>query len=332
MAIQSQRERHQFIQLDKIEKALGLRDGMTVLDIGAGPGLTSLWFAERLKTLGFGKAQVFATDVLSDRMEFLAGEARKKGLTQLFPVVVKRSGLDEFYRSHQYDLVLLSNVYYDLENPVAYFKELRPFLKPGGQILLVIYNQTPLFIAEDFTDLKGLVGALKANLGNPIARALPKTTLQLLYDTSAQASASLKDVLVGDFNRILMDLNFYKSCLSYNRFLNIKLTPREHELADWLLLGLREEGALAAPADLPASTPPKTLRSVLKLNRLFISALLGKYLAHGGIGVLNPASDINQYTSKYAVIRELGLAGYQFVKEEKLSVYFDAVFFTPIIP
>ena len=129
---------------------------MTILDIGAGPGYASFLFAERLQ----GTGEVFATDIRSDFVDHITDEAKRRGLGNLSAVVVSEKGLDEFYSRHRYDLVFLSNVYHCLAARVDYFTELRRFLKPGARLVVIIYNQTPLFCEDDFTGYDDLVKKL----------------------------------------------------------------------------------------------------------------------------------------------------------------------------
>ncbi len=317
IVIQRQIERHKYIRLDKFRDALGVHDGMTILDIGAGGGLTSFWFAETLH----GTGQVFATDVIPDYIEYIEEEAKSRGLTNISPVVVRRSGTDEFYGKHRYDFVLVSNVYFDLEKPVDYFKALRPFLNPGARLVFVIYNQAPLYSPDDLTDLDGLALAVKAS---PLLQKLSSATLSLLDDPAAQGGESLRNAMTEDFNRILTEPRLFESFMDYNMFRHELLGPAERQLADWLVMTLRESGNLDKPA---AQIEPAAMRSVIRLNRLLFSKKFGNFLANDGMGALYPAGDANHYTSKYALMREMGLAGYRFVKEIRLSPFFDAVIF-----
>ncbi len=76
----------------------------------------------------------------------------------------------------------------------------------------------------------------------------------------------------------------------------------------------------------------KAMRTVMKLNRLFFMKTLGGYLAEGGMGAYIPAGDANRHTSKYAMLRELDAAGYEYSKEISLSPFFDAVIMVPKAP
>src|SRR5512139_675659 len=126
-AIKRQQYRNEYVHFENIIGSLDITEGMTILDIGSGPGYASFLFAEKLR----GSGEVFATDIRQDFVHHIAEEARRRGLNNLFPVVVRSEGLDDFYGKHRYDLVFLSNVYHCLDNRIEYFGKLRGLLTPN---------------------------------------------------------------------------------------------------------------------------------------------------------------------------------------------------------
>ena len=92
---------------------------------------------------------------------------------------------------------------------------------------------------------------------------------------------------------------------------------------------LAEDGVLDGTHD-PGDE--RTLRTVIKLNRLFFIARFGDLLAEGGRGAYFPAGDANRHTSKYVLLRELDAAGYRLLEERRLPPFFDAVIMAPKAP
>jgi len=297
---------------------------MTILDIGSGPGYASFLFAEKLH----GSGEVFATDIREDFVRYIADEAKRRGLTNLFSALVKTEGLDDFYRKHRYDLVFLSNVYHCLDNRIEYFSSMRKLLNPGARLVLILYDQVPLLSVADLSDLDGLADSLsKKSDDDPFHKHLSTGTRQLLKDRTDREG--LERALVEDFNRMLVDPRFYKGFYDNSYFRKNLFTAPEREFANWLLMTLEEDGVLEKPVDQIAA---KAMRTVIKLNRLFFIKQLGDYLSGGGIGSYVPAGDANRHTSKYVMLRELDAAGYKFIHEIKLSPYFDAVIMVPRTP
>lgn len=321
LAVKRQQLRNAYVRFETLIDALDIREGMTILDIGAGPGHASFLLAEKLH----GTGEVFATDIREDFVRHIADEAKRKGLSNLVSVRVNEEGLDPFYGGHRYDLVLLSNVYHCLENRIEYFRELRGFLKPGARLVIVLYDQAPLFSVDDLSDLDGIVAGLSRGAeDDPFGRHLSDATRRLLEDPDRREE--LKRALVDDFNRMLADPGFHKGFYANSYFPKDFFTDSEREFANWLMMTLREEGVPDRPAD---PLDARALRTVIKLNRLFFRKRFGDHLAHRGAGAYIPAGDANRHTSKYVMLRELDAAGYGLDREIRLSPYFDAAVMAP---
>lgn len=323
-AIKRQEFRNEFTRFESVIDSLNIVPGMTILDIGSGPGYASFVFAERLH----GTGAVFATDIRKDFVDHIAAEAKKRGLTNLFSSVVKAEGVDDFYLKNRYDLVFLSNVYHCIDNRIDYFTTLRGLLKRNARLVLILYNQVPLFSVDDLSDTEGLVRSLATGAGDdPFFSHLSKGTRQLVKDNVN--SDAVETALIDDFNRMLTDPGFYKNFYKDFYFRKDFLTDQERDFANWLLMSLREEGVLDRPAD---QIDARAMRGVIRLNRLFFSKRFGDFLEHDGAGAYIPAGDANRQTSKYVMFRELNAAGYSVSKEIKVSPYFDAVIMVPKAP
>jgi SAM-dependent methyltransferase len=320
-AIKRQRSRQEYVKIETLIDALHIAPGTTVLDIGSGPGYASFLFAERLQ----GTGAVFATDIREDFVSYITAEAKRRNIDNLFASVVTDKGFDEFYSRHHYDLVFLSNVYHCLDERVDYFKKLRQFLNPNGRLLLILSNQTPLFSVDDFIKIDDLAKSLSfEGEEGPFRKYLSTGTRQLLENNGDMSA--LKRSLVEDFNGILTDPVFYRNFYSDSYFKRDLLTPSERDFANWLLMDLDENGILQETSE---QIDAKSMRTVIKLNRLFFIKRFGGFLANGGMGAYLPAGDANRHTSKYVMRRELADAGYEIAEEMALSPYYDAVVMVP---
>jgi SAM-dependent methyltransferase len=321
LAIMRQQSRNGYTRFESLVGALGIAEGMTVLDIGSGPGYASFLIAEKLHGTGL----VVATDIRRDFVEYVAAEARERKLPNLVSYVVKAEGFDDIYRKHRYDLVLLSNVYHCLDDRVAYFRSLRPLLNPHARLALVLYNQVPLFSPDDFPDVDGIVDRLKADgEGGPFYRRLSGKTRELIGKEAGREG--IESALAEDFNRMLGDPALYREFYEDSYFRKGLFSDSERELANWLLMTIREEGVLEKPA---GQVDARAMRTVAKLNRLFIRTRFGDLLAEDGAGAYVPAGDANRQTSKYVALRELESAGYRLEKEIRLSPFYDALIMAP---
>lgn len=324
LAIRRQQSRNEYIRFEAIVDSLDITAGMTILDIGAGPGYASFLFAERLR----GTGEVYATDIREDFVRRIGEEANRRALKNLFPVLVKSDGLDEFYGKHRYDLVFLSNVYHCLEDRVDYFRRLRGFLNPGARLVLVLYNQAPLFTVGDLSDTESIVDSLAGEDGDdPFRERLSPGTRQLMEE--GDYGEELDRALVDDFNRMLVDPLFYRGFYKDSYFRKDLFDPSERDLANWLLMTLREDGVMEKPPD---RLDGRSMRTIIRLNRMFFAKRFGDYLAEGGRGAYIPAGDANRQTSSLVMLRELEAAGYTFVRESHLSPFFDAFVMVPRTP
>jgi ubiquinone/menaquinone biosynthesis C-methylase UbiE len=114
--------------------ALGLQQGMTVADFGSGSGAYVLAIAERLGNTG----HIYAIDVQRDLLRRIHTEAHKKGYKN---VEIVWSDLEKEHASklaeHSVDLVLISNLLFQLSDKSAPLREAWRILKPGGKLAII---------------------------------------------------------------------------------------------------------------------------------------------------------------------------------------------------
>ncbi|HCF58468.1 MAG TPA: SAM-dependent methyltransferase [Myxococcales bacterium] len=128
-------ERAEWQRPDAVIKALGLKRGQTVAEIGAGPGYFSLRLAKAVGPRG----TVFAVEVEPQiigvlRERIVAAEARN---------VVPVLGLDDdpLLPPKSCDLVLMVNALHHVEERRAYLKRLARSLKPEGRLVVVDFHK-----------------------------------------------------------------------------------------------------------------------------------------------------------------------------------------------
>ncbi len=121
-------------QPDRMLDALKLKPGMTVADVGAGVGYTSLRIARRVGP----KGTVLATDVQPEMLRMLAANARQFGVKTIKPVLCTPT--DPKLPEGAVDLILMVDVYHELSEPDVALKGLRKALKPDGRLVLVEFR------------------------------------------------------------------------------------------------------------------------------------------------------------------------------------------------
>lgn len=212
---------------------LAIKPGMVILDIGTGIGYHASLFAEKLK----GTGKVFATETNIDCVQYVEKEAYIKKLTNLFPVLVKEEGLDEFYSKQKYDLITLIHV--EIED-VDYFKKLKEFLKEDGRIIYVYHTDIALFNSNDFMgNFKEFVKKLSMEPGDsPFIKYLSESTREMIKQNSdITNNESLKNAVIKDFSRMVCTENFSNNFMDGTVLKKgVDFLPEEKKFVEWSAL------------------------------------------------------------------------------------------------
>ena len=124
---------------DNVVKALGLKPGETVVDIGAGTGYFTRRFAKAVGPSG----EAIGTDIEPGMVEYMKADAKKVGLSNYDARVVKAD--DPQLVPHSADVVFFCDVLHHVDNRVAYLKKIAPALKPDGRVAVVDFKDTAPF-------------------------------------------------------------------------------------------------------------------------------------------------------------------------------------------
>jgi len=119
---------------DEVLKALELRNGQTVADIGSGGGYFALRFAGIVGSGG----HVFAVDVNQDFLDFIQNSAKEKGLSNVETVLAAKDAAS--LPENSLNLIFIRNVSHHLPDRPEYFRKLKAALKPEGRIAIVEYR------------------------------------------------------------------------------------------------------------------------------------------------------------------------------------------------
>ncbi len=114
--------------------AIGIAQGSTVADIGAGAGYMTWRMAERVGP----KGKVYANDIEPKMIELLRQNMRQRKLANYEAVL---GGVDDpKLPPAALDLVLLVDVYHEFSEPQKMLRHIRECLKPGGRLVLLEYR------------------------------------------------------------------------------------------------------------------------------------------------------------------------------------------------
>jgi ubiquinone/menaquinone biosynthesis C-methylase UbiE len=116
-------------------KALDLKPGMWVADVGAGTGYFSLRMAKKVGASG----RVFANDVQPEMLSRLEENVEREHLTNVEPVLGTQT--DPKLPTGKLDLILMVDVYHELSQPQRMLQHLKAALKPDGRLVLIEYRK-----------------------------------------------------------------------------------------------------------------------------------------------------------------------------------------------
>lgn len=132
-----QEGREVYARRHEIVAATGVAPGMVVADIGAGTGLFTGLFAERVGPTGL----VIAVDVSRPFIDHILRKSREQGLAQVAGVVNRQT--DTGLAPASIDLAFVCDTYHHFEAPRAMLASIHRALKPGGTLVIVDFERIP---------------------------------------------------------------------------------------------------------------------------------------------------------------------------------------------
>lgn len=118
---------------DEVMDALGIADGATVADLGAGGG----WFTVRLARRVGPSGRVYAQDIQPQMIESISRRVSREGLTNVSTVL---GTADDPRLPGALDAVLIVGTYPEISDPVTLLRRVAAALKPDGRIGIVDFT------------------------------------------------------------------------------------------------------------------------------------------------------------------------------------------------
>ncbi|MEW6599671.1 MAG: methyltransferase domain-containing protein [Nitrospirota bacterium] len=124
-------ERDKWQKPAEVVKAMNLREGDVVADIGAGTG----YFTRHIAVAVGPSGKALGLDIEPGMVEYMKEDAKKLNLNNYEARVVRTD--DPELAPHSVDVIFLCDTYHHIENRVEYFSNIIPSLKPGGRVVVV---------------------------------------------------------------------------------------------------------------------------------------------------------------------------------------------------
>jgi predicted methyltransferase len=118
-----------------IVRALALKPGMVVADVGAGTG----YFERALSDAVGPRGSVLAVEVEPNLVTHLRARAEREGTANVIPIL--GSTADPRLPAGRVDRILYVDTYHHLDDRVDYFRRLLGALAPGGLVVVVDWKK-----------------------------------------------------------------------------------------------------------------------------------------------------------------------------------------------
>ena len=126
--------RDQRLQINRVMDILGIKNGKTVADIGAGSG----WFTVRAAKRVADNGQVYAVDINPEATRYIGERAQKEHLRNVKTILSQPD--NPLLPPDSVDAVLMLKTYHEIARPVTLLKNLRPALRPGAKVGIIDRN------------------------------------------------------------------------------------------------------------------------------------------------------------------------------------------------
>lgn len=127
-------EREKEERTDKLLKALPLKPGMVIADLGAGSGYYTFPIADKVGP----KGKVYAVDIQKEMLDIIKRRMKAREVANIEPVLGTIS--DPKLPEGKVDLILMVDVYHEFSHPYEMTVAMVKALKPGGLLVFVEYR------------------------------------------------------------------------------------------------------------------------------------------------------------------------------------------------
>jgi ubiquinone/menaquinone biosynthesis C-methylase UbiE len=108
-----------------------IAEGMTVLDLGCGPGFFTMEMARLVGETG----RVVAADLQAGMLQKVKEKVKKTAFTDI--IELHQCLPDRIGSPRKFDFILVFYMLHEVPDPVKFLNEIKALLKPQGRILLV---------------------------------------------------------------------------------------------------------------------------------------------------------------------------------------------------
>lgn len=125
----------EFLDPEKVLKQLKIRKNMVAADFGSGSGGWVIPLAEKLE-----EGKIFAIDILEEPLSALRAKLKSE---KLINIEIVRADIEKTSKlfANSCDLVLMTNLLFEVEDAKKILEEGKRVLKKGGRVLVVDWKE-----------------------------------------------------------------------------------------------------------------------------------------------------------------------------------------------
>jgi ubiquinone/menaquinone biosynthesis C-methylase UbiE len=131
-------KRDEYQKPDEVMKALALKPGEVIADIGSGSGYFTLRFARAVGEKGL----VFAVDISPDMIRHVNRRVRDAGIRNVVSVLAEPD--DPLLPDGSVDRFVIVDTWHHVEDQAKYLGLMKRMLKPGGQVVHIDFQKREL--------------------------------------------------------------------------------------------------------------------------------------------------------------------------------------------
>lgn len=120
---------------DEVIKALNLKPGMVIVDIGAGDG----YFTWRFAAIVAPEGKAIGVEISRSDVRKMTADAKRRGLNNYEARLVPSD--DPQLDPQSVDVIFLCDTYHHIDNRVTYFARVKAALRAGGRLAIIDYPE-----------------------------------------------------------------------------------------------------------------------------------------------------------------------------------------------
>ena len=131
-------QRDEYQKPQEVMKALDLKKGEVIADVGAGSGYFAFRLAQHVEEGG----RIYAVDVNPDTIRHMNRRIRDMGAKNLVTILADPD--DPLLPFNSVDRFFLCNTWHHIERQTEYLALMKRMLKPAGQVVMIDFHKKPL--------------------------------------------------------------------------------------------------------------------------------------------------------------------------------------------